>query len=99
MEAELYEHGRVTWHSSDEDSGPDVGLSVGLGDGRMLWVGEMSKQRIADTEGAGELGSDGGWWVVVYGQTESTVVAKCVSAESARAMFDWIEVALRKAHH
>lgn len=94
-EAELYAHGKVTWHSSDEDSGPDVGLSIGLGDGRMLWVGEVSKSKIAEIEGAVELGGDGGWWIVVYGQNESTVVGKCVSAESARVMFDWLEAALR----
>lgn len=35
------ERGAVTWHSSDEDSGPDVGLSMGLGDGKLLWVGEV----------------------------------------------------------
>ncbi|NII59806.1 hypothetical protein [Sphingomonas aerolata] len=34
--------GYVVWHSSEEDGGPDVGITVGLGDGKMLWVGERS---------------------------------------------------------
>jgi hypothetical protein len=33
--------GEVTWHSSDGDSGPDVGLSMGLGDGKLLYVGVL----------------------------------------------------------
>jgi hypothetical protein len=34
--------GFVVWHSSEEDGGPDVGITVGLGDGKMLWIGERS---------------------------------------------------------
>lgn len=34
--------GYVVWHSSEEDGGPDVGITVGLGDGKMLWVGERT---------------------------------------------------------
>ncbi len=34
--------GYVVWHSSEEDGGPDVGLTIGLGGGKMLWAGERS---------------------------------------------------------
>jgi len=34
--------GYVVWHSSEEEGGPDVGITVGLGEGKMLWVGERS---------------------------------------------------------
>ena len=30
--------GHVIWHSSEEDGAPDVGLSLGLGDGRLLYL-------------------------------------------------------------
>ena len=41
---QMSQPGRVTWHSSEEDGGPDVGLTVGLGDGKMLWIGERSSK-------------------------------------------------------
>lgn len=40
-EKEMYERGRVVAHSSDESGIPDVGLSVGLGNGQMLYVGDV----------------------------------------------------------
>lgn len=38
----MVQPGFVVWHSSEEDGGPDVGITVGLGDGKMLWIGERS---------------------------------------------------------
>lgn len=37
----LCEAGKVTWHVSEEGGGPDVGISIGLGNGRQLWIGEL----------------------------------------------------------
>lgn len=34
--------GQVTWHSSEEGGGPDVGIEVNLGGGSVLYVGEMA---------------------------------------------------------
>ena len=45
------EIGEVQWHSSDEDGGPDVGILLGLGGDKMLWVGEM-----LNAEGVGAMG-------------------------------------------
>ncbi|MEO1687862.1 MAG: hypothetical protein AAFU61_08155 [Pseudomonadota bacterium] len=39
-DARPYQRGVTTAHSSDESGMPDVGISVGLGDGSMLYVGE-----------------------------------------------------------
>ena len=33
--------GQVMCFGSDEDSGCDVGTSIGLGDGKVLWIGEL----------------------------------------------------------
>lgn len=33
--------GQVLCFGSDEDSGCDVGTSIGLGDGKLLWIGEL----------------------------------------------------------
>jgi len=40
--------GQVQWHTSEEDGGPDVGIMVGLGGGKLLWCGEL-----LDAEGGG----------------------------------------------
>lgn len=95
-ESRLYDNGHVTWHSSDEDSGPDVGMTIGLGDGRMLWVGAISRARYAETEGVSHLGDDFGWWIILYDQQGSTVVGKCRDAESAHTMIEWLEAALSR---
>ncbi len=33
--------GRVGWHTSEEGGGPDVGISVGLGSGSSLFIGDL----------------------------------------------------------
>ncbi|MFD0824040.1 hypothetical protein ACFQ0D_38245, partial [Micromonospora zhanjiangensis] len=33
--------GRVQCHCSEDDGIPDVGVSIGLGDGKALWIGEL----------------------------------------------------------
>jgi hypothetical protein len=33
--------GTVTWHSSEENGGPDVAISMALPGGKTLWVGEL----------------------------------------------------------
>lgn len=78
------ERGRIIWHCSDPDSGPDVGLSLGLGNGAFLWVGEISKT--AWSEGGSDvaaLGADGGWWLLLYAP-ERIVLGKLVDAYYAQ---------------
>jgi hypothetical protein len=85
--------GLVTWHCSE----PDVGLSLGLGDGRILWVGEISSRVHAD--GGAEiatLGPDVGWWLVLYAP-EVMPLARFASAEAARALIDALEAAFKPA--
>lgn len=96
-DAHLYRCGRVVWHSSDDSGMPDVGMSVGLGDGRMLYAGEISDARHAETEGASDIGPALGWWVILYGQNKSTVVGRCVDEETARALIEGIGAAVRLA--
>lgn len=87
----LTEAGFLCWHSSDPDGGPDVGISMGLGQGRMLWAGEISRSRHAEGgEEVAALGCDGGWWILLYGSLEVTIVGKAVDAESAREMIEAI---------
>lgn len=53
-----FKPGYVVWHSSEEDGGPDVGLTIGLGNGKLLWIGER-----CDREG-------GGQGIMIYSRTE-----------------------------
>jgi hypothetical protein len=84
------EFGKITWHSSDEDSGPDVGMMLGLGDGKALWVGEISRRSHEEGgEAVTALGDDGGWWLGVY-EPKFRPLAKFADAEDARDFFDLI---------
>lgn len=83
-EPDINEFGRVVWHSSDEDSGPDVGVTVGLGQGRALWFGEISK-KMHEEEGveAAELGDHFGTWIILYDDNkprgeQATVIGKAI---------------------
>lgn len=78
------ERGVVTWHSSDPDGGPDVGLSLGLGDGKLLWVGEVPDRN--------------GWGLAIYhpaGSGGREDLGTFHDAESARTFFDEIEKVIR----
>lgn len=74
------ERGAVTWHSSGPDEGPDVGLSLGLGNDRLLWVGELPDRD--------------GWGLAIYHEVkdgERTDFGTFDDAESARQFFDIME--------
>jgi hypothetical protein len=71
--------GLVTWHSSEEDGGPDVGLSLGLGDGAMLWVGE---------------GSDSPLQIIHYGKNHYTVIGRCLDEDAGRTLIEALQAAL-----
>lgn len=78
----------ILGHSSEADSGADVGLSINLGGDRKLWCGEISRRMWLDAgDEAQKLGDDTGWWVILY-QPEPFVVAKCASQEAAQAFME-----------
>ena len=77
---QLYERGRLVAHSSDESGIADVGLSIGLGNGWMLFLGDCFPGSI-----------DSGWGLKLYGQTESHLIAEGIEGEKAEAARDMIE--------
>lgn len=83
------ELGRVTWHSSDEDSGPDVGLSLGLGGGRALYIGELAEQTLEDNE-IGEHVQGIGWWIALETAKSLDVAGAVAKPDEARELFDAI---------
>ena len=91
--------GHVIWHSTDEDSGPDVGISIGMGDGKSLWIGEITDHRWQelDEEQKTATGNTGnGWWMMVY--PDCVPIARFVDAESARQFADRVEELIKSAN-
>lgn len=74
--------GGITWHSSEEGGGPDVGVSVYLGGNQRLWIGEITSQ-LFDQSGRDHFNSDGGWFLVWY-KPEPVLIAKCGDDLDAR---------------
>jgi len=97
IEARQADFGQVTWHSSEEDGGPDVGLTVGLGNGVYLWAGEMSNQLHAE-EDCGRLSSSDGWWLILYGPgpRDSRIIGKCLDEDAARSLTDAMQASARR---
>lgn len=59
--------GRVVWHSTDEESGPDVGITVGLGENiGSLWLGEISTKLYEESGGPERFDSEFGWFLIFY---------------------------------
>lgn len=99
-EVDETERGRVVWHSSEEGSGPDVGLTIGLGGGRSLWFGEIVSTRFAvfaDEHKDHQLGNDDGWWMILYGKARVDVLAKFGDAYAAQEFADVLAAALASA--
>ncbi len=80
--AQLVQMGNICWHSSEEDGGPDVGISLGLGDG-MLFVGEVP-------------GLIGGWSMAYYPAVGDRVdIAETVNPEEARDILEKLALVIR----
>ena len=78
------EPGVISWACSEEGSGPDVGIWVGLGDGEFLWCGDITRARYEENAPeTHELGSDGGWWLLHYTKRGAVVLGKMLDAEGA----------------
>lgn len=88
--------GAVVWHCSEEEGGPDVGMSLGLGDGRALYMGELADETI---EACGiDPGHDGtGWWLALDTASEMVVFGAVVDQDNARAAFDVLEHAINRS--
>ena len=66
-EPDIYEIGRIVVHAPDDGAGPDVGWSLGLGNGQALWFGEISDAAHQEAgAAAADLGPTGGTWIALY---------------------------------
>jgi hypothetical protein len=65
-ELNVYEIGQIIC-CAEEGGGPDIGWSIGLGNGLALYVGEISDALHAEAgEAAAALGGSGGTWIALY---------------------------------
>jgi len=71
------EIGQVVWCSSEEDGGADVGILVGLGSGKTLWLGEL-----LNAEG-------GGMGFAIYGPAGKKEVAPLSDWETVRDVIEF----------
>lgn len=88
--------GGITWHSSDEDSGPDVGLSLYLGPNDRLFVGEISRDLFERC--ACPFDNDFGWFLVRYApENETQLIAKFSDTFAAQEFIEQIGVWVRSS--
>jgi hypothetical protein len=89
--------GAVTWLCSEEGGGPDVGIVVALGDGRLLCSGDLTRRAWEDGgEAVQSLGSDMGTWLTLFDKDGEHVIAKVADAEAMRSLIELIGDAIRK---
>jgi hypothetical protein len=89
------ELGRIAWHSSGENEGPDVGLSVGLGNGVTLYAGEIPRATWEEgSADASELGDDGGWWLTLDTGRGAVPLGRMIDANTGRELIDTLAAAL-----
>jgi hypothetical protein len=69
--------GGVTWYSSEEDSRPDVGISVYLGPDDRLWCGEISRKLFEELDGFQHFPNHMGWFIIRRHGMDSKLIAKC----------------------
>lgn len=81
----LYERGLLVSHCSDDGGLPDVGISVGLGGGMMLYAGDRPGRS--------------GWAVAIYPmQGESIHIAEGVEPEAGVCMVEAVVAAIAGAN-
>jgi hypothetical protein len=82
--------GGITWHVSEPDGGPDVGISVYLGKHERLYVGEISRALFDECNGSEHFDSDGGWFIVHYKSESKELIAKCGEPHIAQEFIEMI---------
>jgi hypothetical protein len=83
----------VIFHSSEEAVFPDVGISIGLGNGKALWIGEVHSDTICEHGfNVSDFGGDG-WWLCNYADLDP--IAKFIDADRAREFSETLEAALK----
>lgn len=90
--------GHVTWHTSEEGGGPDVGLQLSLGRGDILWAGEITTEAWMDAGGEEmKLGKEYGHWLILYKKGKPRqVLGRFTNIEARDALIDTLVAAFHK---
>lgn len=80
----------------DGEGGSTVGWEFNLGNGRLVWAGELSRQAFSELEPEQQtaMHDDYGWFIVLYKRTESKVLGKAVDEDAAMALAEMIGMSL-----
>lgn len=90
--------GGITWHSSEDGGGPDVGVSLYLGPGEKLYAGEISDVLFVNCGGAEHFDSAGGWFLVHFAEKGgTTLVGKLGDRGIAQDYIESIAALARRA--
>lgn len=87
------ERGFITWHCSEEDGGPDVGIELGLGGGRTLYAGELADATIAESGIDPEQGR--GWWLAVHKRGGFEIIGSVADSLTAQEFLEELSAMLR----
>jgi hypothetical protein len=84
------EAGFVRWHTTDGNEGPDIGITVSLGEGRILWLGTIPEDAhdTTDPEIASLGGSPGSYWLVL--EPGHTPVARFTNRHDAKLLAEML---------
>lgn len=93
-ERNIAERRRMTWLCSEEDSGPDCGVVLGLGHGWSLHVGEFADATLREHNFDPTKHEGVGWWVAVCGPDGLQIVGPALNQDGGREMVDQIFAAL-----
>lgn len=78
LKNEMYERGKLVEHTSNPGGFPDVGISVGLGNGTMLYAGEIPGPK------------NRGWSISIYTKMGRIDIASDINNDKQQAV-DFIE--------
>ncbi len=90
--------GHVVWHSTEEDGGPDVGMSLGLGGDKAMWVGEITNNEwdeLDEGQRATLGGGSGGTFLMLY--PDRVPLARFADMPTAQDFIEAVSAAIQLA--
>lgn len=91
--------GGLTWHSSGPDEGPDVGVSIYLGEDDRLWAGEITRDLFDRCNGVEHFENDFGWFLVRYTGKDTHLIARFAEKHEALEFMDQVAAWVRATAH
>lgn len=90
--------GHIVWHSTEEDGGPDVGMSLGLGGDKAMWVGEITNEEWDELDPGQRAvlgGGSGGTFLMLY--PDRVPLARFTDMPTAQDFIEAVAAAIQAA--